>query len=132
MAEGVHSVTDHANIVRNGLYGDGPHDKREAAFAALDALIAERNEARAQLRAATDLIVTAEKIAPGITQTASAFAIGDVYEARQRAEAAETREAQLREAIRDRPNRYAADPVMRDWYARLNECLTTSPIATDA
>lgn len=98
----MHSVTDHVNIVRNGLYsspGGGPHDKREAALAALDALVSERDEARAQLRAATDLIVTTEKIVPGITQTASAFAIGDVYEARQRAEAAEAREAQLREAL---------------------------------
>ena len=42
-------MTDHAAIVRNGLYsspGGGPNEKRESALAALDALIAERDAAR--------------------------------------------------------------------------------------
>jgi outer membrane protein TolC len=68
----------------------------------LERLAAERARADAaeeQLRAATDIIIEAEKIVPGLASTAGLFAIGDVAEARAERDALAAQVEQLRREL---------------------------------
>lgn len=66
---------------------------------ALDAEATRAAELEAQLRAATDIIIQAEKIAPGLSQLAGRFAIGDVAEARAERDALAARLETALEAL---------------------------------
>lgn len=71
--------------------------KLDAAEAALSAAITERDEALAQVGAATTILAEAEKIVPGIITTAGRFAIG--LNDRERALAAEGRAVAAEQAL---------------------------------